>query len=107
VRRRLQHRLLLSRVGLCIWLPSLVILLALVLLAPPDVQWRIGLPLAIGLVIAVYGSLWVSLPGVTRSVLLAGQRCPACGQSLRGVPPMDDGLTVCPECGHAWRAEEG
>jgi hypothetical protein len=29
--------------------------------------------------------------------------CPACGYGIRGVRQADDGCTVCPECGAAWR----
>ena len=29
--------------------------------------------------------------------------CLACTRDLTGVPPQDDGCTVCPECGAAWR----
>lgn len=34
---------------------------------------------------------------------LARSLCPACGYSLAGSEPADDGCTVCPECGTAWR----
>jgi len=33
---------------------------------------------------------------------LARSLCPACGYSLAGSEPADDGFTVCPECGAAW-----
>lgn len=32
--------------------------------------------------------------------------CPACGYNLKGLEPQDDGCTVCPECGAAWRLED-
>jgi len=41
---------------------------------------------------------------------LAERRCPACGYDLAGAAPADDGCTVCPECGAAWKlalAESG
>jgi hypothetical protein len=32
--------------------------------------------------------------------------CSACGYSIKGLEPQDDGCTVCPECGAAWRFED-
>lgn len=29
--------------------------------------------------------------------------CAQCGYELKGLPKADDGCTVCPECGAAWR----
>ena len=42
-----------------------------------------------------------------RSVMLAHKRCPHCGYNLLGLPvEPDDGATVCPECGAAWRLDD-
>jgi hypothetical protein len=39
-----------------------------------------------------------------RGIMLRHRRCPHCGYDLRGLPTdSEDGLTVCPECGCAWR----
>jgi hypothetical protein len=38
------------------------------------------------------------------AVRLKHDRCAACGYSLVGVEPEQDGCRVCPECGGAWRA---
>jgi len=39
-----------------------------------------------------------------RRVMLAHRYCPHCGYDLRGLPPDEqDGATVCPECGCAWK----
>ncbi len=38
-----------------------------------------------------------------RTVAKAVGRCACCDYLLRAVPASDDGLTVCPECGAAWR----
>lgn len=35
--------------------------------------------------------------------MLMERRCPSCAQSLEGLNPADDGRTICPECGSAWR----
>jgi len=35
--------------------------------------------------------------------LLAFRCCAACGYDLRSTPVAQDGCTVCPECGAAWR----
>ncbi len=41
------------------------------------------------------------------AVMLRYLHCPHCGYSIRGLPiAPDDGTTVCPECGCAWRLEE-
>ena len=41
-----------------------------------------------------------------RGVMLKHQRCPHCGYNLRGTPAHpDDGVTICSECGCAWRVE--
>ncbi len=42
----------------------------------------------------------------TRSRFVDALLCPACAHDLKGVPPRDDGCTVCPECGAAWRVKE-
>lgn len=31
--------------------------------------------------------------------------CASCGQDIRGLPTAEDGCTVCPECGSAWRID--
>lgn len=42
-----------------------------------------------------------------RSVMLKHRRCPHCGYDLRLLPTdPEDGATVCPECGCAWRLDE-
>jgi hypothetical protein len=33
--------------------------------------------------------------------------CSACGYNIKGLEPQDDGCTVCPECGAAWRLVPG
>ncbi|UCG16523.1 MAG: zinc ribbon domain-containing protein [Phycisphaerales bacterium] len=39
-----------------------------------------------------------------QSVMLEHLRCPHCGYDIRGLPAdAEDGATVCPECGFAWR----
>ena len=39
-----------------------------------------------------------------RKVMLRHLRCPHCGYDIRGLPAHpNDGATVCPECGCAWR----
>jgi hypothetical protein len=35
--------------------------------------------------------------------MLAKPQCPGCDHLLTGVPPQQDGCTICPECGAAWR----
>lgn len=38
-----------------------------------------------------------------RSTMINHDRCPACGYLLTTLQPDEDGCTVCPECGAAWR----
>lgn len=41
------------------------------------------------------------------SVMLNHRRCPHCGYNLHGLPVApNDGATVCPECGCAWRLDD-
>jgi hypothetical protein len=38
---------------------------------------------------------------------LLGGRCPSCDYQIGRVPPQEDGCTVCPECGAAWKITRG
>jgi hypothetical protein len=41
-----------------------------------------------------------------RKVMLKQLRCPHCGYDIRGLPTdPEDGATVCPECGCAWKLD--
>jgi hypothetical protein len=41
------------------------------------------------------------------SVMLKHRHCPHCGYDIRGLPRHpEDGATVCPECGCAWKLNE-
>jgi hypothetical protein len=41
-------------------------------------------------------------------VMLKHLRCPHCGYDIRGLPTAEeDGATVCPECGCAWKLDGG
>ena len=42
-----------------------------------------------------------------RGVMLRHRCCPHCGYGLAGVPAAGDAATVCPECGCAWRLDDG
>ncbi|MCB9842433.1 MAG: hypothetical protein H6812_04170 [Phycisphaeraceae bacterium] len=42
-----------------------------------------------------------------QAALLLVRRCASCGYSIKGLPSQDDGCTVCPECGAAWKLPEG
>jgi len=62
---------------------------------------------AMGIAMAV----WVhfhrrGMAGVARRVMLRHGRCAGCGYVLTGTPRGEDGCTVCPECGAAWRMDE-
>jgi hypothetical protein len=54
---------------------------------------------------------WIALRSARHQqiggVMLRHQRCPHCGYDLRLLPTDPaDGLTVCPECGCAWRLDQ-
>lgn len=66
-----------------------------------------------GLVLAVIAlaSIWYGLRLTrlrhVRDLLLRRLRCSHCGYDLRGLPTdPEDGATVCPECGCAWKLDE-
>lgn len=37
--------------------------------------------------------------------LVVVNRCASCGYSLKELPPAEDGCTICPECGAAWKLQ--
>ena len=42
-----------------------------------------------------------------RRVMCEHLRCPHCGYDIRGLPVApEDGATICPECGSAWKLED-
>lgn len=44
--------------------------------------------------------------GRIRRAMLRHLRCPHCGYDMRGLPTApEDGATICPECGCAWRLD--
>lgn len=45
------------------------------------------------------------VPELFVAAMFRRRRCPACAYDLRGVPEDDDGITICPECGAAWRLD--
>ena len=45
---------------------------------------------------------WSSF-SVRKETSLAVGCCPSCGYSISEISPQDDGCTICPECGAAWR----
>ena len=55
----------------------------------------------------VWGGTRASRFGKTAAAMLRHSRCPHCGYDIRGLPQTpEDGATVCPECGCAWRLSE-
>jgi hypothetical protein len=56
------------------------------------------------------GVIWYKIKrarfGNIAAAMLKHLRCPHCGYDIRGLPTdPDDGATVCPECGCAWRLD--
>jgi len=50
-------------------------------------------------------AVWLQKKNIRDSDRLGRSRgqCLACGYSIAGLEPQDDGCRVCPECGAAWR----
>jgi hypothetical protein len=68
------------------------------------------LPVLVG-VVAGLCFAWMAAATVrarrTCSVMLRNSRCPHCGYDIRGLRRTGaDGVTICPECGCAWRLPE-
>ncbi len=79
-------------------------------------QWSRGRPVGVFNIemIGLYGAIptwiivwfWQKRSRVRRTctIMLKNLRCPHCGYDIRGLPvDPQDGCTVCPECGCAWR----
>jgi len=99
------------------WL-AVVLALPFLLLLEIGVLWYLRIPLPVwaqwGLVGLPALVLFTLAPRTVKVITLRWQcaflinvgRCPSCGYELRALPPADDGCTVCPECGAAWRLPE-
>jgi len=61
------------------------------------------IPPLVGLLMIWFVSARVRFKTI-RDIILRRRRCPHCGYDLRLLPTdQEDGATVCPECGCAWR----
>lgn len=58
---------------------------------------------AIGLINKFYG--WRDASAAVQAMSRAGL-CASCGYRIDEIEPEDDGCTVCPECGAAWRLQD-
>ncbi|HRQ71701.1 MAG TPA: hypothetical protein PLU35_01600, partial [Phycisphaerales bacterium] len=79
---------------------------------PPFEAWRIALVVVGSAAAGAAGPLAMILVArrmlaaeIARFIVGAGA-CASCDYPLEGVPESEDGCTVCPECGAAWRREE-
>ena len=72
--------------------------------APKHVFWLAGSAL-IGLAFLVAIPLWLGFIGmrVIRLAYLLAPVCYVCNYDLANLNACDDGCTVCPECGAAWK----
>jgi hypothetical protein len=63
---------------------------------------------AIAVVSLLMTPLWRAfwLPVLAVAILRA-RHCPSCGYSLEAIVAEADGCAACPECGAAWRLENG
>jgi len=82
----------------------IVLFLPHINLAPLAPVWDwVCAAIAIGMVIALSPILTGALLRHTSGGVLAAGRCPCCYYHLSLLPSEDDGCTVCPGCGAAWR----
>ena len=56
-------------------------------------------------------AVWIGMKrsrfGKVAAAMLKHLRCPSCGYDLRLLPTdPEDGATICPECGSAWKLDE-
>ena len=96
----------------CLALFALVAAVGFVADAIKGAGFRMPVPVLV-LLPSVWIGPWVIWMGAKaarfkriRRVMLKYRRCPHCGYDIHGLPTdPEDGATVCPECGCAWRLE--
>lgn len=64
----------------------------------------------VGVMLAAWGAVCLMMWSIFslgawfwRDLCVRARQCAACGYPIGDLPPADDGCTVCPECGGAWR----
>lgn len=87
--------------ALLIFIPILVMMSGAA--APPVGTEVILVVLCVVPAFVVWHFIARGAPGRMRSVLIRLGRCASCGYALTGLTSEDDGCTVCPECGSAWK----
>lgn len=87
----------------------LIVAVLLYIRLEPHMHADVGYPVSFSpfVVAALTGFVYFkrSVRRAVRAVCLSGY-CPKCGYCIQGLPVQSDGLTICPECGAAWRVGE-
>jgi hypothetical protein len=106
------------KVSLAVWaclvllgVPTIAAVQLLSWLLEPAMPEALFTPIALGVVAAIFAAL---IPIALRW-LWRGERgwcvvmacCPACDYDMVGLAVREDGLSVCPECGGAWKMGSG
>ena len=102
-------------VGVWVFLLAQIIRLLAFRLSKPGPVTVTDIGVAAAVVASVVFPAWSLWLGLRRNrtertcwFMLSCRRCPHCGYDIRGLPTdYEDGATVCPECGCAWRLPEG
>lgn len=63
--------------------------------------WPVGMLTCLGFAVARIVQIRHAI--IVSQELLQTRRCGSCAYDLRGIPPTEDGRTICPECGGHWR----
>lgn len=110
-RRAFRSLPLFDRFGFLLFGIPVLLIYAIIALVDPAPQFDTALTV---IYFGMYAAFLVSVVIVGRRIRKHAPRaialafleaclCPSCGYELRGLPTEEDGCTVCPECGAAWR----
>lgn len=66
----------------------------------PSLAWLAAADIAL---LIPYMVFLIRFNRTARGVMVAAERCAACGCDLRGLPFDDEGFRICPMCGGKWR----
>ncbi|MBX3403458.1 MAG: hypothetical protein KF699_08620 [Phycisphaeraceae bacterium] len=110
--RREFHRSLLGshRRTLLTWTGLLCVIVAFMFWRGPVMEDVVGYLAAVVMIFAALPLCWWWFDGVRKTSLRRSRfgrgLCAACGYGIRSIPARADGLTICSECGAAWRIDD-
>lgn len=80
-----------------------LVLIARATAIPASIRFGVVVGLLVIAVIVMIARHRMTWPSRSARDLVSRMLCGACGYSLDRLPADDDGCTVCPECGAAWK----